>query len=179
MYLKIQPYKLKSLATRMNQKLSPRYYGPYEVLDRIGNIAYRLKLPPQSLVHPIFHVSLLKKCLAPNVVSQPLPVGLAEDWELRVQPSKVLDARRNSKSELEVLIQWEDLPEFESSWELAEDIKLNFPIFHLEDKVVVQGGGIVRDQVPEGIKLYKRKKFRGSIGRQNSEVGEYVVGPTT
>ena len=79
-YLNIQPYKLKTLATRMNQKLSPRYYGPYEVLDRIGAVAYKLKLPPGSLVHPIFHVSLLKKCLALNVVSQPLATGLTNDW---------------------------------------------------------------------------------------------------
>jgi len=43
---------------------------------------------------------------------------------------------------------------------LAEDIKLNFPEFHLEDKVVVQEGGIVRDRFPEGLKVYKRKKFR-------------------
>ena len=115
MHLKIQPYKLKTLATRMNQNLSPRYYGPYEALDRIGAVAYKLKLPPGSLVHPIFHVSLLKKCLAPNVVSQPLPTGLADDWELRVQPSKVLAVRRNPNGELEVLIQWEGMPEFESS----------------------------------------------------------------
>ena len=43
----------------------------------------------------------------------------------------------------------------------------------------VQGWGIVRDRVSKGIKVYKRKKFRGSIGKQNSEVGLNFVGPTT
>jgi len=39
-YLKISPYKLKSLAKKMNEKLSPRYYGPYKILERIGEVAY-------------------------------------------------------------------------------------------------------------------------------------------
>ena len=63
-YLRIQPYKLKSSTNRMNQKLSPRFYGPFKVLERVGAVAYKLKLPLESLVHPIFHVSLLKKCVA-------------------------------------------------------------------------------------------------------------------
>ena len=155
-HLKVQPYKLKTLANRANQKLSPRFYGPYEVLERIGAVAYRLKLPLESMVHPIFHVSLLKKCVAPNIISQPLPAGLSEEWELKVQPSKDLAVRKNQQGELEVLIQWEDMPEFGSSWELAKDIKLSSPSFHLEDKVIVQGGGgIVRNQVLGEIKVYK------------------------
>ena len=109
------------------------------------------------MVHPIFHVSLLKKCLAPNVVCQPLPMGLTKDWELRVQPLEVLAVRRNGHGELEVLIKWLDMPEFESTWELAEDIKINFPDFHLDDKAVVQERGIVRDRVPEGIKVYEEE----------------------
>jgi len=44
-YLKIQPYRMKSLAKKINQKLSPRFYGPFEVLERIGQVAYKLQLP--------------------------------------------------------------------------------------------------------------------------------------
>jgi hypothetical protein len=47
-YPKIQPYKLKSLAKTMNQKLSPRFYGPYEIEQKIGAVAYKLKLPEDS-----------------------------------------------------------------------------------------------------------------------------------
>src|SRR5262249_22821027 len=155
-YLKIQPYRLKSLATRTNQNLNPHYYGPFEVLEKVGTVAYKLKLPAKSAVHPVFHVLLLKKCLAAGVLSQPLPNELIAEWELHVQPAAVLDVRTNPQGELEVLIQWQDMPNFESSWESAEDIKLAFPNFHLEDKVIVQGG-IVRDQAPGGIKVYKRR----------------------
>ncbi|KAK8999763.1 hypothetical protein V6N11_065260 [Hibiscus sabdariffa] len=45
-YLKIQPYRQTSLALRKNLKLSARYYGPYEILQKIGAVAYKLKLPP-------------------------------------------------------------------------------------------------------------------------------------
>ena len=58
-YLKVQPYKLKTLANRANRKLSTRFYGLYEVLECIGAVAYRLKLPLESMVHLIFHVALL------------------------------------------------------------------------------------------------------------------------
>lgn len=81
-YLKIQPYKMKSLAKRMNQKLSPRYYGPYEVEERVGPLAYKLKLPADSKVHPVFHASLLKKSVAPTMTFQPLPACMNEEWLL-------------------------------------------------------------------------------------------------
>ena len=69
-----------------------------------------------------------------------------------------------------MLIQWLGMTDFESSTGSAEDIKLNFPSFHLEDKVVVQEAGIVTDQVPEGLK--------GSMGKPNSWLGVNIVGST-
>ncbi|CAH9129507.1 unnamed protein product, partial [Cuscuta epithymum] len=64
-YLKIQPYKLKSLAKRVNQKLSPRFYGPFEVIEKINPIAFKLKLPEVCAVHPVFHISLVKHLAFP------------------------------------------------------------------------------------------------------------------
>ena len=46
---------------RLKRKLSPRYIGPFEILERVGEVAYRLALPPQlAHVHNVFHVSVLR-----------------------------------------------------------------------------------------------------------------------
>lgn len=56
-YLKIQPYVQSSLAQRSCQKLAFRFFGPFPIIARIGAVAYKLKLPDQSTIHPVFHVS--------------------------------------------------------------------------------------------------------------------------
>jgi hypothetical protein len=77
MYLKVSPTR----GTRrfmVKGKLAPRYVGPFQILDRKGEVAYQLELPPQlSDVHDVFHISQLKKCLRipeeqiPMVVTEP------------------------------------------------------------------------------------------------------------
>jgi hypothetical protein len=63
-FLRLQPYKQMSLKQqKKDNKLAPKYYGPYKVLQRIGSMAYKLELPPSSHVHPVFHVSFLKKVI--------------------------------------------------------------------------------------------------------------------
>lgn len=60
-YLKLQPYQQKSLAKKECEKLSPKFFGPYEIIEKIGEVAYRLRLPPSTTIHNVFHVSQLKK----------------------------------------------------------------------------------------------------------------------
>lgn len=60
-FLKLQPYMQSSLAPQANQKVSFKFFGPYQVLARVGDVAYKLDLPASSSTHPVFHVSKLKK----------------------------------------------------------------------------------------------------------------------
>ena len=56
-YLKLQPFQQMSIRLQGNMKLSPRFYGLFRILARVGKVAYHLELPPHSRLHPVFHVS--------------------------------------------------------------------------------------------------------------------------
>lgn len=60
-YLKLQPYRQQSVAVRSSLKLSAKYFGPFQIVARVGEVAYKLRLPDHSKVHPIFHISLSKE----------------------------------------------------------------------------------------------------------------------
>jgi hypothetical protein len=73
-------------------QLAPRYNGPFLIWARMGNVAYRLELPPTLVgVHNVFHVSQLKKCLKPSVdavVNDVTPLNV--DLSYSKHPVKVL-----------------------------------------------------------------------------------------
>ncbi|CAA6658310.1 unnamed protein product [Spirodela intermedia] len=80
-FLKIKLYRMKSLAKKENEKLNPHYFGPYPIMERIGPVAYKLQLPDHSAVHPVFHISQLRKTLRTDNRSQPIPPTLSEEQE--------------------------------------------------------------------------------------------------
>ena len=67
-YLRLQPYRQSSLKKSGVEKLKPRFYGPYKVIRKVGEVAYEIELPEGSRVHNVFHVSRLKKAIGQRVV---------------------------------------------------------------------------------------------------------------
>ena len=110
-YVKLRPYRQTSLAQRTNEKLGPRFYGPFKILQKIGPVAYKLELPATVHIHPVFHVSLLKKAMGPQAASPTIPTSLSSDMELLVQPAAVLGIHLSTVPSVvgrEVLIHWQD-----------------------------------------------------------------------
>lgn len=92
-YLKLQAYRQRSLARRPFEKLAAKFYGPFEVLQQIGKVAYKLKLPPESKIHPVFHVSQLRRAMGTITAYPTIPNQINSDMELKVTPEHLLDIR--------------------------------------------------------------------------------------
>lgn len=88
-FLKLQPFRQQSVFKRANQKLANKYFGPYRVMEKIGPVTYKLELPEHSKVHPVFHVSCLKRRIGNGVVSHRTPVS--DDDLLVLEPLEVKD----------------------------------------------------------------------------------------
>ena len=73
-------------------KLSPRYIGPFEIVDRIGPVAYRLDLPKElARVHNVFHISMLRKYISdPSHVLEAQEIELRDDLSYEEQPVQIL-----------------------------------------------------------------------------------------
>ncbi|XP_026378333.1 uncharacterized protein LOC113272750 [Papaver somniferum] len=136
-FLKLQPYRQTSIAVRMNHKLSAKYFGPFEVLQKIGVVSYKLKLSVGSRIQPVFHVSQLKKKIGLQAVLSPQLPSVDHANQFVIEPIAVLDTRITVKGTYEipqVLVQWCNSDPTDSTWEDATHIKDQFPYFILEDK---------------------------------------------
>ncbi|PNX92431.1 Ty3/gypsy retrotransposon protein, partial [Trifolium pratense] len=144
--VKLQPYKQQSVALRKNQKLGMRYFGPFEVIACVGKVAYKLQLPENAKIHPVFHVSQLKPFHGTSQEQYlPLPLTMSDTGPI-FQPATILQARtivRGNKKVHQLQIQWDLNSPEEASWEDLDELQNKFPNINLEDKVVFKGEGIV------------------------------------
>jgi hypothetical protein len=117
-------------------KLSPRYIGPFPILEKCGKVAYKLELSPSLAgVHDIFHVPQLKKCLkAPVDVVLPDVAPLESDLTYPEHTIKILDQKSRVTRRKTIKfykIQWRNHTEEEATWENEDFIRSRHPDFEL------------------------------------------------
>ncbi|KAL0392815.1 UNVERIFIED_CONTAM: hypothetical protein Sradi_2504300 [Sesamum radiatum] len=119
--LKLQPYRQTSVALRKQLKLSAKYFGPYKVIEK----------PQGTKIHPVFHVSLLKKRIGAKYFPS---VNLPEFEEefFKVYPVAILARRlipRNNVEVAQVLIHWSHASPEQATWEDYSEMDSKFPSF--------------------------------------------------
>ncbi|KAL0536802.1 hypothetical protein IC582_025764 [Cucumis melo] len=130
-FLKVAPMR-GVLRFERRGKLSPRFVGPFEILERIGPVAYRLALPPSlSTVHDVFHVSMLRKYVPdPSHVVDYEPLEIDENLSYVEQPVEVLAREvktlRNKQIPL-VKVLWRNHRVEEATWEREDDMRSRYP----------------------------------------------------
>ena len=167
-YLKIRPHKQQSMPTRINPKLAARYYGLFKVIAEIGQVAYRLQLPEAAQIHPVFHVSQLKKgcweCLGGIRIATQLTrtkrkhcasTGVADSGiEQEGRKGDVGSNRVERRRKRSCYVG------------RCNDHTRTFPEFHFEDKMDFKRGTNVRESIPHKknleneLNVYYRRKVR-------------------
>jgi hypothetical protein len=132
-YLKVSPMRdLRHFKVR--GKLTQRFIGPFKILEKRGEVAYQLELPPQlSDMHDVFHVSQLKKCL--RVPEEQIPMedlDFKEDLSYQEHTVRILETSetltRNKRIKM-CKVQWSHHTEEEATWERKEELKAEFLSF--------------------------------------------------
>ena len=130
-FLKVSPMTGVGRSIRA-KKLSPRYMGPFDVIEKVGEVSYRIALPPQlSRLHDVFHVSQLKKYHPdPSHVVEPEEVELEDNMTYRVEPERILDVKdkqlRNKTIRL-VKVFWRGMTPGDATWEAEEQMREKYP----------------------------------------------------
>ncbi|KAD7479941.1 hypothetical protein E3N88_03077 [Mikania micrantha] len=131
-FLRLQLYRQRSLSKRRFEKLSPRFFGPYQIKRKVGPVAY----------------------------DPPAPLPITKNYELELTPFEVLQHRWVMEANhpvLELLASWCNRPVEEATWESYDLFSTQFPSFRLEEKSFYQGGSnVTNDQ----LKVYKRRNKR-------------------
>ena len=130
-FLKVSPMK-GVMRFGKKGKLSPRYIGPYKIIRKVGRVAYELDLPSEfESVHPVFHVSMLRKCIGDPARVVPIDdVQVTEKLTYEEVPIAILDRqvrRLRNKEVPSVKVLWRNNNREEMTWEAEEKMKSMYP----------------------------------------------------
>ncbi|GKF47582.1 hypothetical protein Tco_0137384, partial [Tanacetum coccineum] len=113
-------------------KLNPRYIGPFKILDRVGTLAYLLKLLEKlSRIHSTFHDSNLKKCFVEEPLAIPLDeIQIDDKLHFIEEPVEIMDreVKRLKQSRIPIVkVQWNSRQGLKFIWEREDQMKKKYP----------------------------------------------------
>ncbi|WVZ80746.1 LOW QUALITY PROTEIN: hypothetical protein U9M48_028201 [Paspalum notatum var. saurae] len=171
-YLKVSPMR-GIRRFNIKGKLAPRYISPFKIVERKGEVAYKLELPSNlSGIHDVFHVSQLKKCLRVPEEQAPLE-GLDEDLTYIEHPVKILEtSERVTKNKRIKMcrVQWKHHIEDEAAWEREEELRAAYPglfashLYESRGEIPVKGGRTIPSSIQKNSKTEKKKKRKEKRG---------------
>lgn len=94
--LKLQPFQQSSVCMDLTPKLSPHFPAPFEVKQKVGEVAYKLKLPPTCHIYPIVHVSKLKKYIPGKQLHFTYLPYYNPDGLIVLHPKRIMRKKKNS-----------------------------------------------------------------------------------
>nr|CAN79605.1 hypothetical protein VITISV_011118 [Vitis vinifera] len=127
-FFKVSPMKSIMRFGRKG-KLSPRFVGPFEVLETVGTLTYKVALPLSlSKIHNVFHVSTLRKYIYdPSPVVELEPIQISEDLTYEEVPIQIVDVMDKLLRHAVVKVQWSNRSIQEATWELEEEMREKHP----------------------------------------------------
>jgi hypothetical protein len=165
-WLRLLHQLLASLNNTNRSKLGPKFYGPFQILERIGDVAYKLQLPQGAKLHDVFHVGLLKRYYGgPPTVPDALPA--IRHGHACPMPESVLKVRL-AKGRHELLVQWVGQAAANARWVDIEESRRHYPALHLEDELSLQRGG--GGDVMVGQQYKCRAKTRQGVRQQERNI---------
>jgi hypothetical protein len=152
-WLRLLNRPVASLDITGRGKLGPRFYGPFKVIERVDDVAYKLELPAGAKLHSVFHVGLLK----PYHGTTPTGPGVlppTRHGRTIPQPTEVIKGRLACGVH-ELLVRWTGQAAADATWVELGTFKRDFPSFQLEDELILQGGRNVMTRI-----LYRHRRQR-------------------
>ena len=126
--LRFKPFKQKFMHQKIG-KLGPKFHGPFQVLEKIRTVAYKLELLEDAKIHLVFHVSCLKAKVGQFITPLPKLPPIDPHGHLAPKPTIILESRVVKKRRLpavtEILVQWERAKD--ASWELLYKLQQDYP----------------------------------------------------
>ncbi|KAA8521716.1 hypothetical protein F0562_012389 [Nyssa sinensis] len=146
----LHPHRQQTTFKGVHQKLAGQFYGPYQILEKIKPVAYKLQLPNEARIHLVLHVSLLKRYKDNGGNAEAKRAELppvTDEGVVVLEPQTILDTcwiKQGTQLVEESLVQWKHLPSDEATWESMKQLLDMFPPMDLEDKDPLDRGSIVR-----------------------------------